>query len=290
MNGRSLKRGGLSLLAVVMLAASAVGALNLESAEDNFQAFMRTRGDLSGREVVFYWTGDIYSFIPEVGSRHLFAADGFNIGRLEEHGNGYRLLTREVFVYRDPDTGEILEEWANPLTTDTVGVIHVWNDPVNSYMPRSQGDWEFQMPYTELPYNRISWNLDILLAYPSPLPADSFPRYSGSNLYQGAELFHFFVSRSDLEDTTLTTVPCQISWTRLGQWLPWMRMADRPGYLIYHCSGAKLPGGFSALPADIRELVADHDNSFSRAPETYQTPNQTSWTYFRSLLEAGSAP
>jgi hypothetical protein len=273
-----------------MVLVAAGFALDLDDPGQNYLAFMRTRGDLSGDEVVFYWTGDIYSFVPGEQSRHLFAADGYNIGRLGEHGNGYRLLTREVFVYRDPDTGEILEEWPNPYTGDTVGVIHVWNDPVNSYLPRSQGDWEFSMPYTELPGGRVSWNLDILLAYPSPLPADSFPEYSRSNLYQAAELFHFFVSREDLADTTLTTVPCRISWTRFGQWLPWMRMGQRPGYLVYHCSGAKLPGGFEALPEDIRELVADHDMDFSRAPEEYTSPNQTSWTYFRRLLEAGGRP
>ncbi|MGM0628224.1 MAG: DUF1838 family protein [Candidatus Fermentibacterota bacterium] len=278
------------LLSALIVPVAAGFALDLDDPGQNYLAFMRTRGDLAGDEVVFYWTGDIYSFVPGQQSRHLFAADGYNIGRLEEHGNGYRLLTREVFVYRDPDTGEILEEWANPYTGDTVGVIHVWNDPVNSYMPRSQGDWEFSMPYTELPGGEISWNLDILLAYPSPLPADSFPEYSGSNLYQGAELFHFFVSRDDLADTTLTTVSCRLSWTRFGQWLPWMRMADRSGYLVYHCAGAKLPGGFEALPEDIRALVADHDMVFSRAPEEYTSPNQTSWTYFRRLLEAGGRP
>ena len=279
-----------ALLFALMVFVAAGFALDLDDPGQNYLAFMRTRGDLAGDEVVFYWTGDIYSFVPGEQSRHLFAADGYNIGRLEEHGNGYRLLTREVFVYRDPDTGEILEEWPNPYTGDTVGVIQVWNDPVNSYMPRSQGDWEFSMPYTGLPGGEISWNLDILLAYPSPLPADSFPEYSGSNLYQGAELFHFFVSLDDLSDTTLTTVPCRLSWTRFGQWLPWMRMADRPGYLIYHCSGAKLAGGFEALPEDIRALVADHDMDFSRAPEEYTSPNQTSWTYFRRLLEAGGRP
>jgi len=279
-----------ALPCALMLFAAAGVSLDLDDPGQNYRAFMRTRGDIAGDEVVFYWTGDIYSFVPGEQSRHLFAADGYNIGRLEEHGNGYRLLTREVFVYRNPDTGEILEEWPNPYTGDTVGVIHVWNDPVNSYMPRSQGDWEFSMPYTDLPGGEIGWNLDILLAYPSPLPADSFPEYSGSNLYQGAELFHFFVSRDDLSDTTLTTVPCRLSWTRFGQWLPWMRMADRPGYLIYHCAGAKLPGGFEALPADLRALVADHDMDFSRAPEEYASPNQTSWTYFRRLLEAGGRP
>jgi hypothetical protein len=261
--------------------------IDLTDSTVNFDSFMRTRGDLSGEVVVFYWTGSIYSFVPGQRSSYLFEADGYNISRLQEQENGQMLLSREVFVYRDPETGEILDEWLNPFTGDTVMVVPVWNDPVNSFMPRSDGDWQFEMPYTLLADGRVSWNLDILLAYPSPLPADSFPEFSASNLYQGAELFHFFVSMEDLENESLTSVPTQISWTRFGQWLPWMRMGDRPGYLIYHCAGYKLPGGFDSLPDDLKQLVLETNPEFADAPSERETPNETSWTYFRHLLDSG---
>jgi hypothetical protein len=261
--------------------------IDLTDSTVNFDSFMRTRGDLSGEVVVFYWTGSIYSFVPGQRSSYLFEADGYSISRLQEQENGQMLLSREVFVYRDPETGEILDEWLNPFTGDTVMVVPVWNDPVNSFMPRSDGDWQFEMPYTLLADGRVSWNLDILLAYPSPLPADSFPEFSASNLYQGAELFHFFVSMEDLENESLTSVPTQISWTRFGQWLPWMRMGDRPGYLIYHCAGYKLPGGFDSLPDDLKQLVLETNPEFADAPSEWESPNETSWTYFRHLLDSG---
>ena len=41
---------------------------------------------------------------------------------------GYRLISREVMLYLDPDTGEVLRTWDNPYTGETVDVIHVAND------------------------------------------------------------------------------------------------------------------------------------------------------------------
>lgn len=268
---------------VTLSVCSVATALDLDDPAVNFDCFMRTRGDLSGEEVVFYWTGSVYSFVPGERSRHLFEVDGYNIGRLVEHENGFMLLTREVFVYRDPETGEILRHWQNPFTEEEVEVVHVMNDPVNSFMPRSDGDWQFSMPFTLLDDRMVSWNLDVLLAYPSPLPVDSFPLNSASDLYQGAELFHFFVNSEDLENGQLTSVPCSISWTRFGQWLPWMRMGQRPGYLVYHCSGCKLAGGIETLPEDMISMVRDKDPVFLSSPEEWSSPNETSWTYFRKL-------
>lgn len=270
---------------ITLLMISLTAALDLHAPADNYQAFMRTRGDISGEEVVYYWTGEIHSFVPDQQSVHLFDVAGYNIARFEEYEEGYLMLSREVLLYLDPETGEILREWFNPFTGRSEQVVHAWNDPVNGEMPRSDGNWEFSMPFTDLGNGMISWDLRILVTYPSPLPASQFPEFSGSDLYQGCELFGFIVSKDDLENTELTSVPASLTWTRIGQWLPWMRMADKPGYLIYHCSGSKLEGGYPALPAYLREFVELLHPEFANSPEQYSRPNETSWTFFRKLLQ-----
>jgi hypothetical protein len=272
-------------MVINLLLISLTAALDLHRAADNYLAFMRTRGDISGAEVVYHWTGEIYSFVPEKQSVLLFDVEGYNIARLEEYEDGYRMLSREVLLYLDPDTGEILLDWFNPFTGRTEQVVHVWNDPVNSEMPRSDGSWEFRMPYSDLGNGMISWDLRIFVTYPSPLPASQFPEFSGSDLYQGCELFGFITSLDDLENAEMTSVPASLTWTRIGQWLPWMRMADSPGYLVYHCSGSKLEGGYPALPAYLREFVELLHPEFVTAPEEYSRPNETSWTFFRKVLQ-----
>ena len=49
-----------------------------------------------------------------------------------ERGTGFKLVTREILLYQDPKTGEVLEKWENPWTGEEVDVLHVANDPVNS--------------------------------------------------------------------------------------------------------------------------------------------------------------
>ncbi len=269
------------------LVLSAIIAIDLDIPADNYEAFLRTRYSLDMDEVVFYWTGSVYAFPEGEAGIHIFDGEGFNVARLEETSEGYRMLSREIFIYRDPETGAILETWANPLTGDTVTVHPVANDPVNAVFPRRIGDWEFSIPYTLLGDGTVSWDVDILIAYPSPIPADSFPELSGSNTYQGAEMFHFFTDAGMLGDTALASVPCMISWTRMGQWLPWMRMGPRRGWLLYSCVGYKLEGGYADLPADLKLFVEERAPGFEHAPAEYSRPNATSWTSFRRLLDEG---
>lgn len=42
------------------------------------------------------------------------------------------MLTREYAIYKDPQTGEILDRWKNPGIDEQVEVFNVQNDPVSS--------------------------------------------------------------------------------------------------------------------------------------------------------------
>jgi len=133
----------------------------------------------------------------------------------------------------------------------------------------------------ELGNDRLCMSLDVMLAYPSPLSRAQYPKNSQSDLYQGAELFQFFFSRAEAEELALDSIPCEISWTRLGPWLPWMAMADRPGQLLYQCSGYKVARGYSDIPASVRTYVEAHHPEYTAAPTEFTRPNETSWTYFK---------
>ncbi|MCS6801125.1 MAG: DUF1838 family protein [Chloroflexota bacterium] len=261
-----------------------MGRLDLNDPETNLRAFVRARGTL-GPEVVTYWfAGNVYSFIPGERSRHLFGFEGFNIGRVTAAPGGYYLLTREAVFYKDPTTGAILDRWTNPWTGKEVEVVHVLNDPVNQHLQLEGPRGRWHIPVTEMG-DDVYMNTDIFLHYPSPLPRSKFPQYSASDEYQAAELFQFYMKRHDLEDESLLSVPSQCSWTRLGPWLPWMEMADRPGMVVYHCRGKKLEGGYAQLPDFIKEYIAAHHPEYQDAPHEYTQPNETSWTYFLKLLQ-----
>ena len=85
---------------------------------------------------VFEWAGYGYARVPGERDRKLFGLMGMNIrqcGAVEdpERGTGYRLVSREIMLYLDPTTGEVMRTFDNPWTGAQNEVIHVANDPVN---------------------------------------------------------------------------------------------------------------------------------------------------------------
>ncbi len=255
--------------------------MNALTPQEHLKRFLKARANLHGADSVFWWKGYIYSYIPGKPSQRLFLIEGYNIARVEPYEDGYRMLTREVTFYSDPTSGDILERWLNPLNEREVDVIHVWNDPVNQQFMADGPRGPFVMPAEDLGNGTTCLYFDVLLAYPSPLPRSEYPLHSQSDLYQGAELFQFFVATAQLNDPTTTDIPCSTSWTRFGPWLPWMEMGDQQGNLMYQCRGAKLDGGFAGLPQHLQHYVMNNQPKYAEAPREFITPNETSWTYFK---------
>ena len=245
---------------------------------------------------MFYWVGYIYDFTkanPENYPRPgppsfeppLFRFEGFNVARFAEVSPGnYEMLSREISVYQDPNSGEILDCWRSPLILGrpSLRVLHVANDPVNFGVG--------PVSFVELG-ERISFFSDILLAYRSPL-AGGYEDFSASDVYQSNELFNFYVDRDSLEDESVLSAPVEISWTRVGQYLPWMQMGSEEGQLIYHVRGYKGLDGVEGLPQELLDWTRTvAGEAFLNAPEeipaSYQ-PNATTWRVFKEAFDSGA--
>jgi hypothetical protein len=281
--------------------------INLEDDKQNFDAFMKIRSSVKGlensnqaEESTYYWEGSIYSFIDGERSKKLMGMKGFSMSRWIKTDSSRQLLTREVALYTDAKTGKILDKMVNPLVTkntDSLEVIHVWNDPVNqrfpynikeNYKENPNESIVYGIPYTQLGEDIVCFYADIFLTYPSLITRKEFPQNVQSDLYQGAELFQFFVRKSDLENPMLTDIPATISWTRIGQWLPFMSMGDTKGNLVYQCRGYKVLEGFEGLPQDVKDYVRAKQPVFEHAPTEYSQPNETSWSYFKKIKGNGN--
>ena len=83
---------------------------------------------------VFEWSGYGYSRVPGEPDRRIFGLLGMNVrqcGQVEDpdKGTGYRLVSREIMLYLDPKTGDVLRTFDNPWTGAANEAIHVANDP-----------------------------------------------------------------------------------------------------------------------------------------------------------------
>ncbi len=260
--------------------------------QDYLENYIRSRADLSGGESVFHWQGKAYSFIPGEKRKELFDVEGYNIVQAIPDERGYLLLGKEVMLFLDSRSGEILETWLNPISGRDVNVVQVFNDPAN--MDLRFSDEQFQMLHLVLPSTeldgQIAWHNDLFPFYPNPLTRKEYPLFSQSDTYQAADISQFTVNLADLEDPLQQSVPALYSFTRIYPWLPFMRMGERPGNLMMVCRGHKLSGGFEDLPQHLQDFVLARNPDFAHAPDAYSQPNQTIWNSFKEMapeLERG---
>lgn len=274
------------LLSTAMLFATTAHpqALDLDDPATIVDAYVRTVGDTSGKPSYLYANVVVMAMTPGERGQKLFGLEVLGASRFLPIDGGYQRLHREVGLYTDLETGEVLSTWDNPLNERAVEVIHIQNDPVNFPYTVEQQSGPRKIVFDELgPY--IAFHREVLLRYPSALKRAEYPLHSAGDWYEAAELFNSFALKSDLEDKSKTSVPEIGTWSRVGPWLPWMEMADAPGHLLYHGRSFKLMDGVEELREGLRDYIATNMPKFLEAPEEMSEPNQTSWTYFKDVLD-----
>ncbi|MBE9034402.1 DUF1838 domain-containing protein [aff. Roholtiella sp. LEGE 12411] len=246
------------------------------------QHWVKTRSSLDPTQSTFLtWKGKIYAFIPGEKRQLLFKILGLSISRCfpTEEGS-WDFTSRELTYYLNPQTDEILPKWENPWTGETVAVMHVANNPV-------QGKFQGKFP-AQVQGDSTTFVFDLFPTYPNPL-ADNpkFAEYSPNPIYQAAELFKITVPTADLFDSALSSVSqLQLSWDRIGQWLPWMKMGDRPGNLIYSAFGSKV-SGLTDLPQLLQNEINTRIPLYKQAPKAFvEGEDMTSWLYFQKYFQA----
>lgn len=249
-------------------------------------------GAENGDTAVYHFAGNIYSRVPGERDRLLFRGEGMNIRVCQFYddpvrGSGYRIVSREVLFYIDSATGKVIDRWENPWTGETVDVMQVHNDPVNngpswardadgnpspSLRPKEEG------PYVFLPF-------EVPLFYTNPL-AGEYQQFVG-NEYHAMEIFDFAAMRAELYDPVNYPVAYpMVSWVRISQWMPWMRMGSRPGLMVFNFMGRKLPGGFEELPQIMKDEIRENYPIYEYAPPLDDTRrNETTWTKFKLLTD-----
>ena len=266
---------------------------NFADPEWNRDAYARLQGDLDMTKTRYGWLGGpVMAVVPGKKVQPLFYMEGFSACRLIPTEGGYRKLLREVVVYKDIKTRELLQTWDNPWTNETVKVVNIFNDPFNYNItlelptPPSFGGLNKEAP-PKLPFilpwevkgDMLHLTTDIHLFYPNALQPDKWPRESSGALVQVSELYRYYVRPEDMKNPNLTQVPCSGCWARTTPWLPWMLMGTAPGHMNYMVdfTGADNPGQMS------KELRAYLDSTPERSK--FLTPPDSDYGPSLSSLE-----
>ena len=282
----------LLFLCALAVCPAAAQKLNLENPDDVVRANRKIYASLEdGKPTVYFWEGKIYGRVQGERDKLLFTYVGMNIRTSktvsDEKGYGFRMFSRELLLYMDPKTGEVIDTWKNPYTGREVEVVHVSNDPVNHTMRArsSRGDASWGGNHR----GNVGWlTIEIPLFYPNPLGGPN-QKYVGG-YYKAMEMFNFFFPMDQLLDANTSEVTdASISWTRLSQWLPWMEMGSRPGEMIYHGAGKRLSLG-EDLPKSLLDRIKSHYPAWREPPPLDdQRRNVTSWSFYKKYLNEKAA-
>lgn len=255
-----------------------------------------------GLPVIHWWKGTMMSRVPGEKDRVLFNVQGMNIRQCgsftdPKRGPGFRSVSREVMLYLDPQTNAVVKRWKNPWTGEDVEVIHVANDPVNMRQPTfaygvDGTPTRFRGTFVK---DRVWTSGEAPLWYDNPLAGD-YQEYVGYR-YLAMEMLNSFTDAKSLLDPRVKTLPSvSISWARVSDWLPWMKMGGRAGVVVFTTVGKRV-ASIDDLSEPLRsEIKANYPLYLAPPPIDDARPNETSWTYIRKVIDqhraqgAGNAP
>jgi hypothetical protein len=282
--------------AAIACATSAIAAkekqrmLDPNVAEDALEIAKRAQcGEADGVPAVYHWAGNIYSRVQGEPDRLLFKGEGMNIRTCitvedPKRGKGWRLVSREIMLYLDPKTGEVVRTWANPWTGETVDVMHIANDPVNQrpafpisadgspykFTGRREGRWIFAPFEAPLFYHNVLQG--------------EYQDYVGGK-YHAMEIFDFAYDADEMLNTKNKTAYPIISWVRISDWMPWMKMRGRQGQMVFNAMGNKLKS-YDELPKVLKDEIALNYPSYTAPPPGDDArPNETTWTVFKKMVD-----
>ena len=283
-------------LVAAVPATRAAGLLDPAKPEDALLLNRKMSCSLEdGQTVIHWWKGSMLSRVPGERDRVLFNVQGMNIRQCgsfsdPKRGPGFRSVSREVMLYLDPQTNEVLRRWKNPWTGEEVEVIHVANDPVNMRAPTFAygADGKPAVFRGSFVKGKAWTSGEAPLWYDNPLAGD-YQQYVGNN-YHAMEMLNSFTDAKALLDPAVRTLPTvSISWARVSDWIPWMKMGGRTGIIVFTTVGTRV-ASIEDLSEPLRsELKASYPAYLAPPPLDDARPNETSWTYIKKVVDSRRA-
>jgi hypothetical protein len=275
--------------------------LDLSTGRGNQLAYARLQGDIDfGKQKYFWFKGYVMGVRPMKKIDDLMGCQGFGAIRLVERPDGaIERLCREVILYTDIRSGEVIEEWDNPYTSETVKVVQVANDPFNYLIeehfptPPEFGGLNEDKPPEKIPfilpwYQHGPWaemEVHIHLLYPNALQPDKWPRESSGPMVQVSEFFAHHVSPEDLQNPDVTSLDYTGTWNRTTPWLPWMLMGQTPGHCSYACFFGKTENLEQVLTRSVLDHVEKNNPTYFDAPTEWSEPSLSSLEHYAEQQE-----
>lgn len=275
--------------------------LDLTTPQDQAIAFARLMANTDMTSTKFGWgTGIVQGVVPGEQIRDLVGFELLSTAKfipyqgpeLPEGMVGYSKVLREIGLYTDLETGEVLEEWVNPYFNEKQKVVPIANDPFNHHItpfapkgpeygglrPLTKEDAPLAMNFTRKGDTLHLFN-HINLFYPSALQPEMWPRESGNEFNQVTETFLFQIPWADMQNPDLGSVTYHGTWGRTTPWLPWMLMGKTAGHAQYNIFMGAVDD-INQVNPKVLEYVEAKYPKYLVAPETWEEPSWSSLEWY----------
>jgi len=250
----------------------------------------------SGAGAAFHWKGKVWASSPgdnlnkcgpggkapgggDSSTRHgalLFNYVGFSIRHLLPiPGDSDKILyaAREIVLYTDLKTGQVIYEWENPFTGQTVPVTPIGNEWMFNLLPAKK--WAPWMSALDIPGE--NYILGGNAAFPSYYFPDLFdfsdPLNVRNGYYAACEAMNFYVpkhwegyaryelgSGPEPAGYNANWLPMvNFDWMRFGPWPPFMAMGEEShiGSIVYVGVGT-IAAKYDDIPPDVQDKMTDY--------------------------------
>jgi len=281
-------------------------ALDLTTPRGNREAWARLLANTDMKSTKYGWAqGIVQGVRPGEAVRDLVGFTMLSCAKLlpnDGEDGGYKKILREVGLYTDLKSGEIIEEWRNPYLNETVKVVPIANDPFNHTItdyrpsPPAYGGLNQAKP-PKVPLlldwtrrgDRLNLFSHINLFYPSALQPAKWPRESATPFAQVTETFLYQIDWNDMQDPKKTSVEYHGTWGRTTPWLPWMLMGPTAGHCQYHTFMGAVDD-INKIDRRTLDYVEKNFPKYLQAPDKWEEPSLSSLEWYSRQQKPAPVP
>ncbi len=265
---------GSMLAALPSSTSSATAVAGWPASLSPLDGLVKVRNRAGGGRVFWHYEGDFYGKVHDERAVALMRIEGVSISRFIRRRDGaYEWSLVEAGYFIDRDSGDVLDDWENPLNGVIVQPRH--------YRSRQRAVMKFVGPdgfkplgFTMPPdaqfrgdlsgpiiHGDVVWFSEELFL--RMLSSSSETRDPGApSVRVATSLATWQASLSDVLDTSRDFAPSTLNYTTINSWRPWMRMGETPGVISWRLLGSKHQDRDEIPNRLVNRIERDHSGFF----------------------------